>query len=61
MKKMSRGAILAIAAMIVLYFVYQRLRIVFFVNLSLWQALLLFGIVVFGLFLLLDHLINRER
>lgn len=51
-----------LAAVIVLFaFIWSKLRIVVFVGLSLWQAIVIFSIVAIVLFLVIDHLINRTR
>ena len=60
-RPISRSILLAIALFVVLYLIYQRLRIVIFVNVSPIQALLGIGVIVLLLFLVLDHLINRNR
>lgn len=51
-----------LAVLIILFaLIWSKLRIVVFVNLSLWQAVLIFGVTAVVLFLIIDHLINRSR
>ncbi len=61
MPRISRSILMAIALFIVLFLIYNRLRFVVFVNLSVWQALLGIGVIVLILYVALDHFINRER
>jgi hypothetical protein len=58
---MSRRVLFVLVAGLVLYFILSRLRIVVLVHVSLWQALLITAVVIAVLFLVLDHLINRDR
>jgi hypothetical protein len=58
---MSRRFLFYLVVGLVLYYILSRLRIVVLIHLSLWQGLLLGGIVIAVLFLGLDHLINRDR
>ena len=51
----------AIVAVMVLWFILSRLRIVVWVNLPWWGLLLLILVPVVVLFLAIDHLINRTR
>ena len=51
----------AIVAVMVLWFILSRLRIVVWVNLPWWGLLLLILVPVVVLFLAIDHLINRAR
>ena len=60
MRRISRTALLTIAVIIVFAAIWSRTRFVFFVNLSLFQALFLFGGAAFVLFLVMDHFINRD-
>jgi uncharacterized protein (DUF983 family) len=51
-----------LAIVIVLFaLVWSKLRVVLFINLSLWQAVLIFGGTAVVLFLVIDQLINRTR
>jgi len=59
--KISRRLLFVIAILLVLAFVLSKVRIVFFVPISLGAALLILGGVVLVLFLALDHLLNRDR
>lgn len=61
MRGLSRGVLLAIAAIIVLLLVWQRLRIHVVIPLSLGQAALVLGISILVLYVVLDHLVNRTR
>lgn len=58
---MSRQLLFVIVVLVFGAMVWSKLRIAIFVNLSLWQAIGLFAVVSFVLFLALDHLINRRR
>ena len=60
MKRASRGLLFGIAFLIVFLLVWEKVRIWINISLSLGQALLLFGGAVLILYLILDHLINRE-
>jgi len=60
MKRTSRGLLFGIAFLIIFLLVWEKVRIWINISLSLGQALLLFGGAVFVLYLVLDHLINRE-
>lgn len=61
MQRLSRQLLLLIAIAVVFAVVWSRVQIWIRINLSLWQALLLFGVGVVVVFLLLDHLFNRSR
>jgi hypothetical protein len=58
---MSRKFILLTVIIILFALVWSKLRIVVFVGLSLFQAVLIFGVTAVVLFLIIDHLINRSR
>ena len=51
----------AILAVMVVWFILSRLRIVIFVNLPWWGLGLLILVPVIVLFLAIDHLINGTR
>jgi len=53
--------LVAIIAVLVLWFILSRLRIVIFVNLPWWGLLLLILVPVIVLYLAIDHLINGTR
>jgi ABC-type uncharacterized transport system permease subunit len=61
MRRVSRILLLTVAAIVIFGLVWSKLGITIRVNVSLWQALLLFGVAVLVLFLILDHFINRNR
>lgn len=61
MTKISRKFILLTVIIILFALVWSKLRIVVFVGLSLFQAVLIFGVTAVVLFLIIDHLINRSR
>ena len=61
MKNRLSGLLLAIATVVVLWFVLSRLRIVIFVPVPWWGLALLILGAVLVLYLALDHLINRTR
>jgi hypothetical protein len=51
-----------LAVVIILFaLIWSKLRIVLFINLSLGQAVLIFGVTAVVLFLVIDHLINHSR
>ena len=60
MKRASRGLLFGIAFLIIFLLVWEKVRIWINISLSLSQALLVFGGAVLVLYLVLDHLINRE-
>lgn len=61
MAKLPRKFILLTVIIILFALVWSKLRIVVFVGLSLFQAVLIFGVTAVVLFLIIDHLINRSR
>lgn len=61
MQNLSRKFIFLTVIIILFALVWSKLRIVVFVGLSLWQAVLIFGVTAVVLFLIIDHLINRSR
>ncbi len=61
MKANNRGFLLAIAVLIVFWLVWSRLRIHVWIRLSGWQSLVMFGVAALAIFLVLEHLVNRER
>ena len=61
MKNRLSGLLLAIATVVVLWFVLSRLRIVIFVPVPWWGLALLILGAIFVLYLALDHLFNRTR
>ena len=61
MARIPRGTIFIGIVIILLILVWQKLRIVLFVPLSLGQAILLFGGAALVLFLIVDHFINRSK
>ena len=61
MKNRLSGLLLAIATVVVLWFVLSRLRIVVFVPVPWWGLALLILGAIFVLYLALDHLINRIK
>jgi hypothetical protein len=60
MKRISRSLLLTIAFVIVFALVWSKVQIWIRVNVTLFQALFIFGGAVFILFLLMDHFINRD-
>ena len=61
MKNRLSGLLLAIATVVVLWFVLSRLRIVVFVPVPWWGLALLILGAIFVLYLAFDHLFNRTR
>lgn len=61
MNRVSRKLLLGVAIFIIAAMIWSKLRIGIFVSLTLWQALGLFAVVAFLLFLALDHLLNGRR
>jgi hypothetical protein len=60
MQKVPRKFILAFVVFVVLYLIYQRLRIVIFIPLSPVGAFIALVVIVGVLYVVLDHLFNRE-
>ena len=58
MRRVSRQFLLGIAVAVVFAFIWQKVRIFISISLSPWAALAIFGVLVVGLFLMLDHFIN---
>ena len=61
MKGRGQGLLIGIAIVIAFWLIWSRLRIHLFVRLSGWQLLGLFVVLAVGVFLVLDHLVNRTR
>jgi hypothetical protein len=61
MTRIPRSFIFAGIVILLLILVWQKLRIILFVPLSLGQAVLLFGGAALVLFLVVDHFINRSK
>ncbi len=61
MRSRLSSLLAAIVAVMVVWFILSRLRIVVWVNLPWWGLLLLILVPVVVLFLAIDHLINRTR
>ena len=60
MIKIPRKYLLLIVIIILFALIWSKLRIVVFVGLSLWQAILLFSVAALVIFLVVDHLINKS-
>ena len=60
MQKVPRKFILAFVVFVVLYLIYQRLRILIHISLSPGQALIGITVIVGTLYLILDHLFNKN-
>jgi len=61
MKNRLSGLLLAIATVVVLWFVLSRLRIVIWVPMPWWGLALLILGAILVVYLALDHLLNRTR
>ena len=61
MKNRLSGLLLAIATVVVLWFVLSRLRIVIWVPVPWWGLALLILGAILVVYLALDHLLNRTR
>jgi len=61
MSRISRSTIFLAVVVVLFLLVWQKIRIVFFVNLTLWQGLLLFGGGALVIFLVVDHFLNKTR
>ncbi len=61
MRNRLSSLLAAIIAVMALWFILSRLRIVIWVNVPWWGLLLLILVPVVVLFLAIDHLINRTR
>lgn len=61
MKSRGRGLLVGLAVVIAFWLVWSRLHIHLWINLSGWQALVMFAVLVLGIFLVLEHLVNRTR
>ncbi len=55
------GCLLGLAILLAFWLIWRQLRLVVWVRLSGWQLLGLFGVLALGIFLVLDHLVNRTR
>jgi hypothetical protein len=61
MKKRSQNLLIGIAIIIAFWLIWNRLRIHVWVRLSGWQLLAVFAVLALGIFLALDHIVNRTR
>ncbi len=61
MRSRSRSLLFTLALGIALLLVWQRVRFVIFVPLTVWQFAGLLLVIAVVLFLFLDHLVNRTR
>ncbi|GAB4278392.1 MAG: hypothetical protein Kow0080_30000 [Candidatus Promineifilaceae bacterium] len=59
--KIPRSFIFLFVVALLLAVIWPKVKIVFFIPLTLWQAVLLFGGGAVVLFLIIDHFINRTR
>ncbi len=59
--RLGRSVILAAAILIAFWLIWSRLRFFVWVQASLWQLILVMGVIALALFLGLDHLFNRTR
>lgn len=57
----SAHLLIGIAIVVAFWLIWSRLRIHVWVRLSGWQLLGLFAVLALGVFLALDHLVNRAR
>lgn len=60
MKRVSRQFLLGVAVAIVFAIIWEKVLVLVHINVSAWQALAFFGVIVLVLFLMLDHLFNRD-
>lgn len=61
MPKIPRSALALVVIVLLFVLIWPKIHIVLWVQMSFWQALLVFGGAALVLFLLVDHLINRTR
>jgi hypothetical protein len=61
MARIPRSTIFLAVVIVLFLLVWQKVRIVLFVNLTIWQALLIFGGAALVIFLVIDHFLNRRR
>lgn len=61
MNRIPRSVIFYGVVVVLFLLVWQKVRIVFFVNLTLWQGLLLFGGAAVVIFLVAEHFLNKNR
>lgn len=61
MNRVARPLLVTVAVLVAFWLIWSKLRIVVFVQASLGQMLLLFGVLAVALFLALDHFFNRSR
>lgn len=61
MPKIPRSLIALIVIVFLFALIWPKVHIVLWIQMSFWQALLVFGGGALILFLLIDHLINRTR
>ncbi len=61
MKANNQRFLLAIVVLIVLWLVFNRLCMRVWMCVTGWQSLVTFGVVALVIFLVLEHLVNRDR
>ena len=61
MARIPRSTIFLVVVVVLFLLIWQKVRIVFFVNMTIWQALLIFGGAAVVIFLVVDHFLNRTR
>ena len=61
MKKKSQQWLVGVAILIAFWLIWSRLRVHIWVRLSGVQSLLVFAVLVVGIFLVLEHIVNRTR
>jgi hypothetical protein len=61
MRGRSRSLLFTLALVIALYLVWQRVRFIILVPLTVWQFAGLLLVIAVVIFLFLDHLVNRTR
>jgi hypothetical protein len=61
MKNKSQQWLVGVAILIAFWLIWSRLRVHIWVRLSGLQSLLVFAVLVLGIFLVLEHIVNRTR
>ncbi len=61
MKKKSQQWLVGVAILIAFWLIWSRLRVHIWVRLSGTQSLIIFAVLVVGIFLVLEHIVNRTR
>lgn len=61
MRRVSRKVLMTIAFLVVAMAVWSKISFNIFIRMSIWEAIIFFGLAVGAIFLAFDHFLNRRR